>query len=75
MLSPMLRSLSVPAGNERGPLFMDQVLAAVHQGNPRKMPVTLLILRHADRGRLQALPDGPMHVQTAGFSCGIMRSS
>src|SRR3954470_14428075 len=43
----MLRFLSVPADNERGPLFMDQVLAAVHQGNPRKRPVTLLILRHA----------------------------
>lgn len=47
MLSPMLRALSVPAGNDRGPLFMDQVLAAVHQGNPRKLPVTLLVLRHA----------------------------
>jgi hypothetical protein len=43
----MLRALSVPADNERGPLFMDQVLAAVHQGNSRKLPITLLILRHA----------------------------
>ena len=47
MLSSMLRALSMPAANERGPLFMDQVLAAVHQGNPRKAPITLLILRHA----------------------------
>lgn len=43
----VLRALSVPAGSERGPLFMDQVLAAVHQGNSRKLPVTLGILRHA----------------------------
>jgi len=42
----VLRALSVPAGNDRGPLFMDQVLAAIHQGNPRKLPVTLIILRH-----------------------------
>ena len=47
MLFPMLRALSVPAGNERGPLFMDQVLAAMHQGNPGHLSVTLLILRHA----------------------------
>lgn len=43
----MLRALSVPAGNDRGPLYMDQVLAALHQGNPRRLPVTLAVTRHA----------------------------
>src|SRR5438093_916240 len=53
----MRQSLSVPAGNERGPLFMDQVLAAVHQGNPRKLPVTLLILCYA--GEVTLVVDFP----------------
>ena len=30
----MLFALRVPAGNERGPAYMDQVLAALHRGNP-----------------------------------------
>lgn len=47
IVGAVLRALSVPAGNERGPLFVDQVLAAVHQANPGKLPVTLAILRHA----------------------------
>ena len=48
----MLRALSVPAGNERGPLFMNQVLAAIHQGNPGTLPVTLAILRHQGEATL-----------------------
>ena len=43
----MLRALSVPAGNERGPLFMDQVLAAIHQGDARRIPITLAVIRQA----------------------------
>ena len=43
----MLRALSVPASNERGPLYMDQVLAAVHQGNSRRLPITLAMMRYA----------------------------
>src|SRR5205085_7799590 len=46
-LGTVLRSLSVPAGNDRGPLYMDQVLAALHQGNPWRVPVTLAVSRHA----------------------------
>jgi hypothetical protein len=34
-------ALSVPATNERGPLFMDQALAAIHQANPHRLPVCL----------------------------------
>src|SRR5437016_2102227 len=30
LMSSVLRALSVPAENERGPLYMDQALAAVH---------------------------------------------
>src|SRR5262245_23131638 len=45
-LAAVLRALSVPAGNERGPLYMDQVLAPLHQGNLRSLPVTLAVIRH-----------------------------
>src|SRR5207249_2193737 len=34
-----------PAGNDRGPLYMDQVLAALHQGNPERLPITLRFAR------------------------------
>lgn len=37
----MLLALRVPADNNRGPLFVEQVLAAIHQGNPNRLPVTL----------------------------------
>jgi len=37
----MLVSLSVPATNDRGPLYMDQALAAIHQGNGRRLPLSL----------------------------------
>ena len=38
--------LSVPAGNERGPQYMDQALAALHQANRKRLPVTLEFRRH-----------------------------
>ena len=38
-------ALSVPAGNERGPQYMDQMLAALHQANPDSLPVTLELRR------------------------------
>ncbi|MFV0443899.1 MAG: hypothetical protein ACK5Q5_10040 [Planctomycetaceae bacterium] len=37
----MLSLLTTPAMNERGPRWMEKVLAAVHQGNHRSEPVTL----------------------------------
>ena len=40
-LKAVLRAISRPAGNERGPLFMDQVLAAIHQGNSNIFPLHL----------------------------------
>jgi Helicase HerA, central domain/TraM recognition site of TraD and TraG len=38
--------LSVPAGNERGPQYMDQALATLHQANRSRLPVTLEFCRH-----------------------------
>lgn len=38
-------SLRVPATNERGALYMDHALAAIHQGNPRGLPVILTFAR------------------------------
>lgn len=49
ILFPILVALSVPAGNDRGPLYTEQLLAAVHQGNPRRIPIHLEIGRHGDR--------------------------
>jgi hypothetical protein len=44
----VLLVLSVPATNERGPLYMEQALAALRQGNPGKLPLSLLFLRHGN---------------------------
>jgi hypothetical protein len=41
-------SLSVPAGNDRGPLYMDETLAVIHQANPHRLPVTFEIGRDKD---------------------------
>src|SRR5439155_1611648 len=38
-------SLRVPAGNERGPQYMDLALSAVHQANHSRLPVTLELRR------------------------------
>jgi hypothetical protein len=47
--SPAVRlSLRVPAGNERGPLYMDEALAVIHQANPHRLPVTFEIGRDKD---------------------------
>lgn len=37
----MLVLLRVPADNTRGPLFMEQALAGIHQGNRRRLAITL----------------------------------
>lgn len=41
----MLLSLRVPATNQRGPQYMEQVLAAVHQANSGHLPITLTLGR------------------------------
>jgi len=37
----VLLSLSVPADNDRGPQYVEQVLAAMHQANLARLPITL----------------------------------
>lgn len=40
--------LTVPASNERGPLYMEQALAAIHQANPHRLPLTLAFGSHGN---------------------------
>src|ERR1700730_1655172 len=50
--------LRVPAGNERGPQYMEQVLAAIHQANAGRLPIDLEFRRHAGNVTLAcSLPD------------------
>ncbi len=35
----MLLAVRVPPDNSRGPLFVEQALAGIHQGNPKRLPV------------------------------------
>jgi Type IV secretion-system coupling protein DNA-binding domain len=42
----MLVSISVPAGSTRGPLYMDQAPAAIHQGNSARLPISLVLGEH-----------------------------
>src|SRR4051812_16411067 len=37
-------ALSVPATNERGPQYVEQALAAIHQANPERFPLSLELL-------------------------------
>lgn len=45
----MLFALSTPAGNDRGPLYMEQALATIHQTNPGRVPLSLCFGRHEGR--------------------------
>src|SRR4051794_5276946 len=36
----------VPAENDRGPQYMEQALAAIHQANPERLPLTLAFRRY-----------------------------
>lgn len=46
--------LSVPATNDRSPLYTDQALTAIHQANPGRLPFHLGIARVGDRVSLTA---------------------
>src|SRR5437899_793150 len=37
----MRLALCVPATNERGPKFVEQAFAAIHQANPHRLPLSL----------------------------------
>ena len=45
----MLFALASPANNLRGPVYMEQAFATLHQGNPRRLPLILEYGRHAHR--------------------------
>lgn len=47
ILSTVLVSVRVPAENDRGPLYMDQVLAALHHGNHHRLLSTFAFARVA----------------------------
>src|SRR5437879_493497 len=54
----MRLALRVPAGNERGPQYIEQALAAIHQANPDRLPITLEFRRHAGNVTLAcSVPD------------------
>ncbi len=42
----MLLAISSPADNERGAVYAEQVLAALHQANRNRLPVSLIFSRH-----------------------------
>ena len=42
----MVITLSVPVENDRGPQYMEHVLAAIHQANPRRLPMEFGFARH-----------------------------
>ena len=42
----MLLSVSVPTDNDRGPQYMEHALAAIHQANPRRLPMEFGFARH-----------------------------
>lgn len=48
----MLCALSVPADNERGPQYMELALAAIHQANRRRLPITFEFRRHDGQATL-----------------------
>src|SRR5438128_2310411 len=61
MVTAVRFALRVPAGNTRGPQYMDQALAAVHQGNSRRLPFRLEMCIH--RGEVILGCDVPEELQ------------
>ena len=52
MLQNVHFALSVPADNDRGPQYMEQILAAIHQANVRRLPITFAFGSYAKAVRL-----------------------
>ena len=42
MMFAILLALSAPATNVRGPQYADAAWAGIHQGNPKRVPMTLI---------------------------------
>lgn len=62
----MLISITVPGGNLRGPQYMEQVLAAIHQANPRRLPVTLSYASY--RATVRLLCAVPSHLASVALA-------
>lgn len=45
IVTAVILSIRVPASNDRGPQYTDQTLSAIHQANPRRLPLRLEIRR------------------------------
>lgn len=45
MLATVLLAITVPAMNLRGPMYMDQALAGIHQANPERHSISFLLAR------------------------------
>jgi hypothetical protein len=62
----VLFAVSMPAGNERGPLYMEQALAAIRIANPGRLPISLLFARHQSQAKLLCrVPDELASVVTS----------
>ena len=59
-------AVSVPAGNERGPQYMDQALAAIHQANPDRRSLKLVYCRHEGQVALACECPEELHAVVAG---------
>ncbi len=54
----MLIAITVPATNEKGPVYTQQFLAALHQANTKRLPITLRIAQNDKTVGLQCrFPD------------------
>lgn len=58
--------LAVPPANVRGPQYMDQAFAAIHQANPERLPFELQIGRHAGRAVLTCRCPEELHAAILG---------
>ena len=75
----MLIAISAPPNHQRGPAYAEQVLAAIHQANPKRLPVTFSFGPDGETIRLycrfpQALADAVLKPLGAAYpDCSIGR--
>jgi len=79
ILRSMLVAITTPPTNDRGPQYMEQALAAIHQANHRRLAVSLEFARHAESSvlslrfpsTLRAIVEGQVFAQYP--DCSIER--